>query len=288
MAPDAGGPSVKPAPIAGRFESSHPRPISPLPAKITSNTITSALSQARTTPQKKQPNFHPDRDSDSSLSDYEGGDSDAETERLHISPQKQRPGMMVQLTGGSTITSKAPPMAVDIPAENPLKPSSEMADEHKAGSAPGTPTRSPSKKRKRDETTPTPRLVPTEDAEGKPVVLPPPKKKVLAAGNLEDKEAVEDMTDSSNSQEHPAANEAHSPKRAAVTNGTETLEESNNAEGTNSLMHADQNRDDDAEDEDADPPPSVPPEDEAADSVDANREDDEGLLVRTQQGMTSS
>jgi hypothetical protein len=278
MAPDAGGPSLKSAPIAGRLDSSHPRPLSPLPAKITSNTITSALSQARTTPQKKQANFRPDRDSDSSLSEYEGADSDAETERLHISPQKQRPGMMVQHLGGSTAMTKASSMAFDIPAENPLKPSSETADEQKAGSAPGTPTRSPSKKRKRDETTPTPRLVPTEDAEGKPVVLPPPKKKVLAAGTLEDREAVEAATDSSKTQEHPAANEARSPKSAAVTNGNENLpsDESDNAESTNALTHVDQNRADGAEDEDVDPPPSAPPEDEATDSVDANREDDEG------------
>lgn len=273
MAPDAGGPSVKAATLAaGRLESSFTRTGSPLlPTRLASGSVPPATAPSRTTPQKRRAELSADRDSDSSLSEFEGetADSDAETERLHISPQKQRPGMMVQhTTSSSTVT--ASPMAFEIAvARDDLHRSvtHEAADERAATSAPATPTRSPSKKRKRDENSLTP-LTLLGSPDEKPAAVPPPKKK------LHERDAIE--SEKSKPKETPATNgDAQLPKKAQ--NGSDDCSRNDSDNGdSNNHNDADLARDDDPDAENHDETPPAPAE-ETGDRPDVSREDDEGL-----------
>jgi hypothetical protein len=214
MAADTGVPSVKPATVAvGSLESSPLTSDGFLAPRVSSNDPSPPAScNDRTTSQKKGASLPPDRDSDSSLSEFEGPDSEAETERLHISPQKQRPTMMVQHMGNSGVATSATTIPVEIPASrenHDRRHVEDIGDDH---SAPETPTRSPSKKRKRpDRESPAPRLT-SEDLEGKPAVLPPPKKKVHTPASNPEKHTQGQGDATTNG-------DIRSPKNTSVTNG---------------------------------------------------------------------
>ncbi|RPB17692.1 hypothetical protein P167DRAFT_531220, partial [Morchella conica CCBAS932] len=116
-----------------------------------------------------------DRDSESSLSDI-GEDSEAETERLHNSPLKQRP-KFVQHRKDSTSTTQAIAIEMPVRKEVLLDQGDVFADDAADDSTPSTPTQSsPSKKRKRDFQE-SPIVRPTEEPKTRPST-PPPKKKV--------------------------------------------------------------------------------------------------------------
>ncbi|KAI5848990.1 Sds3-like-domain-containing protein [Tricharina praecox] len=283
MAPDAGGPSVKSATIAaGRLESSYQRTASPLSNKVAANAVLSASAQTRTTPTKRRNDFQNDRDSDSSLSDFEVADSDAETERLHISPQKQRPGQMVQHTSSSVVTTETMAFEIPVAKEGIFRPATaDTTDDHAVHSSPGTPTRSASKKRKREEISPAPQLLPSEVTENSKSVQPhaPPKKKVYAPDTQQEALGTAKPAASEHKDQHTTANGAPcSPKSAAATNGAtgHPLNESTSKAATEGPMDIDQQPDDDAEDEDTDQPPSAPAEEEPGESVDVAPDDDEG------------
>lgn len=289
---------MKSAPVAaGRLEASFPRTNSPLSTKITSTTLPSAPIQARNTPQKRRAEFPPpaaDRDSDSSLSEYDGADSDAETERLHISPQKKRPGMMVQHT------TKPVPLAFELSSsssDDPARPADHVSDpKPAANSSPVTPSRSQSRKRKRDESSP---LQPPPAEDPPAAALPPPKKKIHAPSVPEPKKETIDVAEnnlgakgsssssSSSSATIPAANgDSSSPANAiATTNGYGEVtrqQESNSSDTTEGTIDIGTAPDDDdaAEDAAAAHQPPVPEEaDEAVDSTEPPREEDEGKVL---------
>lgn len=297
MAPDA-GPFVKSAPVAaGRLEASFPRTNSPLSTKITSATLPSAPIQARNTPQKRRAEFPPpaaDRDSDSSLSEYDGADSDAETERLHISPQKKRPGMMVQHT------TKPVPLAFELSSssDDPARAADHVSEPKPAAanSSPATPSRSQSKKRKRDESSPL-QPPPAEDPDGgKPAaVLPPPKKKIHAPSVPESKKDAIDVAEnnlgakgsSSSSSATIAAANGDSSSPIATANGYGEVtrqQKSNSSDTTEGTMDTGTAPDDEDAAEDAAAAaahqPSVPEEaDEPVDSMEPPREEDEGKVL---------
>jgi len=282
MAPDAGGSSVKSATIAaGRLESSYQRTGSPLSNKVAANAVLSAAAQTRTTPTKRRNDFQPDRDSDSSLSDFEGADSDAETERLHISPHKQRPGQMVQHTGSSVVTTET--MVFDIPiAKEPiLRPATtDTADDYAAHSAPGTPTRSASKKRKREEISPAPQLLPSDGVETTKTVQPhaPPKKKTFVSDIPQEALGTTKSTPLEEKDQPTTANGGPcSPRDVAVTSGATDHPPNESTDRDGTPMDIDQQPDDDAEDEDTDRPPPATAEEEPSDSVGVAPDDDEGV-----------
>ncbi|CCX04428.1 Sds3-like-domain-containing protein [Pyronema domesticum] len=227
MAPDAG--FVKSATIAAGKLESYPRTGSPLPTRLTSGTISSSPASARTTPSKRRAEFPAlAGDSDSSLSEYDGdvADSDAETERLHISPQKQRPGMTVQHTGSSTITTtSAMAFEITVPTlRDATKQTEDTVDETPAKlSSPETPTRSQTKKRKREEGSPTPKTpVPEEDDETTPKqAAQPPKKKVFSPEAVVQKATIDTSEKEANTQENPITNGDSTTEDSAATNGVE-------------------------------------------------------------------
>lgn len=132
MAPDAAGPSATPVSVAvGKLES----------AKAAG----SPTSRPNLLSSKSNRNgFQSDRESDSSLSDLGEADSEAETERLHVSPQKPRPKIILKHpdTSGAAIkmavdTQRATSHLQELPTDRHLD-------------APSPSPRSPNKKRKRD------------------------------------------------------------------------------------------------------------------------------------------
>lgn len=285
MAPDAG--FVKSATIAAGKLESYPRTGSPLPTRLTSGTISSSPASARTTPSKRRAEFPAlAGDSDSSLSEYDGdvADSDAETERLHISPQKQRPGMTVQHTGSSTITTtSAMAFEITVPTlRDATKQTEDTVDETPAKlSSPETPTRSQTKKRKREEGSPTPKTpVPEEDDETTPKqAAQPPKKKVFSPEAVVQKATIDTSEKEANTQENPITNGDSTTEDSAATNGVEedpkvepVVEEPGDT--VMEIVEVIEEETEEAKDE----PTSAP--DETVQHVDADadipREDDEG------------
>ena len=215
-----------------------------------------------------------DRDSDSSLSECEGepADSDAETERLHISPQKKRSGMMVQHTGSSSIVTSNPiSFEVAVARDDLRRPISaqESAEERAGGSAPATPTRSLSKKRKREENSSTPR--PNHGSPDAKAIQSahPPKKKVQALAT----DAIESDKKKKEAVAATVNGEAKSPKKASAANGIERIESDNG----DASVGTDPGRDDDGDAENQDETPPAPAEEETGDCPDVSREEDEGL-----------
>lgn len=173
MAPDTLGSSVKPSGISTARVA---RAGTPLGVKPTAS-LASSPSHPRLTPRPRRYGLPPDKESNSSLSDNDQPDSEAETERLHISPQKVRPKMLVQHSNSSTTTT----IAVDMsPSKQVIVPDSKLPDE-----SPQSPTpRGTAKKRKREENgSPSVRAV-SEDPEERPAGGLPPKKKVHASKQL--------------------------------------------------------------------------------------------------------
>lgn len=165
MAPGTVVPLVKPAASSVRLQ----RSITPLSSKINITATTPAV-QKKDTPRSRRYEVPSDRASDSGLSDQ--GDSEAETERLHISPQKQRPRMVVQ---HSNTTPGATTMAVEIPY---IKEVISDQNDETIGHESRSPTvRSVNKKRKRDDKEAIICRTPPEDTEDKPIALSPPKKR---------------------------------------------------------------------------------------------------------------
>ncbi|KAF8534243.1 Sds3-like-domain-containing protein [Trichophaea hybrida] len=153
MAPDAIASIVDSRSAAvGRLENTYQTVGLPLPVQIRPSTIPIVTPlQTRIKPQKRQAKLPSIvyRESDSSLSEYEDFDSDAETERMHTSPKKQRSSMVVQHPSASTVTT-ASAMVLEIPLED-LSRHIDMSTNDRPLYF---PSKSTSKKRKRDENSP--------------------------------------------------------------------------------------------------------------------------------------
>lgn len=230
-----------------------------------------------------------DRDSESSLSDI-GEDSEAETERLHNSPQKQRPKLVVQHRKDSSSTTQT--IAIEMLARKDIMLDQEdaFAGDAAGDSTSSTPAQSsPSKKRKRD-TNELPISRPIEELKTRPVT-PPPKKKVHTPQVPPENSSiniVEGKESSVDEDERPATNGVHQDAQSiTVTNGkdarvvkaikvaTPVVEES---EGNLGQEQEPERAPEVEMEENADVAVPVPPEEEPGDTVDVVGVDDEGLL----------
>lgn len=272
MAPDATAAVETQTPIVGALEN-------------LAGPLRSSLSGAR----RKHNGHASDRDSESSLSDI-GEDSEAETERLHNSPQEQRPKLVVQHRKDSSSTTQT--IAIEMPARKDVMLDQEdvFADGAAGDSTPPTPAQSsPSKKRKRD-TSELPTIRTMEESKTRPVT-PPPKKKVhtpqippenSVTNTIEGKELNVDE------DERPVTNGVHQDAQSiAVTNGKDIRAVRVVKAATPAVEELDGNLDQEQEserapevemEENADVTVPVPLEEEPGDTVDAVGVDDEGLL----------
>lgn len=228
-----------------------------------------------------------DRDSESSLSDI-GEDSEAETERLHNSPQKQRPKLVVQHRKDSSSTTQT--IATEMPARKDIMLDQEdaFADDIVGDSTPSTPTHSsPSKKRKRD-TNESPIVRPTEESKIRPAT-PPPKKKVQIPQippESSSADAIEGKKSDVDEDEHPATNGVHQDAQSIiVTNGKDSRVVKVVKVATPTVEESDSNLDQEQESErvpevemggSTDVAVPIPPEEEPGDTVDVIGVDDEG------------
>lgn len=234
-----------------------------------------------------------DRDSESSLSDI-GEDSEAETERLHNSPQKQRPKLVQHRKDSSSTTQT---IAIEMPVRKDVMLDQEDAfvDDIAGDSTPSTPTQSsPSKKRKRDTNeSPSVRLM--EESKGRPVT-PPPKKKVhtpqASSENGNANVNTNEGKKSANADDdgYPVVtNGVHQDVQVAiVTNGKDVRTVKSVIKvATPAVEESDSNPDQEQEservpgvemEENADAAVPIPPEEEPGDTVDAVGVDDEGEL----------
>jgi len=265
MALDAEGTFVQAAStVSRRLENSSQRTGNPLRVRITSSSIPSTPLPTRITPQNQNrrselPFTADDRDSDSSLSEYEVLDSDAETERLHISPPQHQLGMVVQHTSTSTVTATAA-MAVEIPV------SLEDIGKHVDGTTYDRPVHftsgALSKKRKRDENSPLPTLTAEDPQSWKPTILPPKKRVQIPAVSEFTKEAIDSIDHYSESKHCRATHSNACSSEYAVPNGNNLhgQNHNNNVDGTATTTNT--ARIPDGGDEDyADQLPSAPDED---------------------------
>lgn len=226
-----------------------------------------------------------DRDSESSLSDI-GEDSEAETERLHNSPQKQRPKLVVQHRKDSSSTTQT--IAIEMPARKDIMLDQEdgLADDATGDS---TPTQSsPSKKRKRDANE-LPIIRPIEESKTRPVT-PPPKKKVHTPQVPENNSTntIEKKELNVDEDEHPVTNGVHQDAQSiTLTNGKDVRAMKVIKVATPVVEESDSNLDQEQEqervpevemEENADVAVPVPPEEEPGDTADVVGVDDEGWL----------
>ncbi|KAL7270744.1 hypothetical protein RUND412_006533 [Rhizina undulata] len=252
---------------------------SPSTPSPTTTTIIQALSSAT-----KKLTVHPtsDQESESSLSDL-GEDSEAETERLHNSPQKQRTKVMVQHTGNSSSATRTISLEASVGKE-PTKETELPVGDVPPESKPATPSSSPNKKRKRDDNSPANSHI--EFSKSKPVT-PPPKKK-LHSTHTDENGANPDKKTKANgdSDKVSTTNGDHrETKPANATNGKDDglikskviTEKSDDTDST--AEHAEHDLDGvpetEMEEEHIDVHIIPPPEDDTADVADAIREDDE-------------
>jgi hypothetical protein len=256
-----------------------PHLVSSSSSKITSSATTSTALPIRTTPQKRRFDFPPDRDSDSSLSEVEGPDSEAETERLHISPQKQRPRTMLQHPGGNTASAITTTMALEIPiaADNSSGYRDDTPDKSPLRSASSTPARNSIRKRKREEKE-SPILLPTsEGLETKPPIFPPPKRNLHMA--VASTDIMPHSTDDAMKLEDPiTTNEGNQP--LAISNGKSSRSPGELGNTVNIKVSRDMDLDSLAGDDNTEDStvghPSTKNLDEAGDPAEATRDDDEG------------
>lgn len=227
-----------------------------------------------------------DRDSESSLSDI-GEDSEAETERLHNSPQKQRPKLVVHSRKDSSSTTSA--IAIEMPARKDviLDQEDAFADDVAGDSTPSTPTHSsPSKKRKR-EIIESPIVRPTEEPKTRPVT-PPQKKKshTPQAPEISSTIIIEGKKSNVDEEEPPVVNGVHQDAQPIiVANGKDVRAVKVVKVATPTVEESDSNLDQEQEservpevemEENTDVAVPVPPEEEPGDTVDVIGVDDEG------------
>jgi hypothetical protein len=270
MAPDAAGPSVKTASVnAGRLHGSQ-RSGTPFSSK---SAITSSPIQTRSTPRSRRYGIPPDRDSDSSLSDVEPADSEAETERLHLSPQKQRPKMVVQHADNTAtsiaveLTPKKENNAKD-PADNALREESPLA-------------RTPSNKKRKRDATRSPSVRAQREGSAENVTPPEPPKKKVHTPPSKDSEPAGTVNDDLRSATN---GNSRIVKKSSASNGEDEEITSQEPNGDGQLETEDNDAhidtpDEGQGDENADQA-VAPAEDETPDTADAVREDDEGLFLR--------
>lgn len=224
-----------------------------------------------------------DRDSESSLSDI-GEDSEAETERLHNSPQKQRPKLVVQHRKDSSSTTQT--IAIEMPVRKDIMLDQEDVFTDDAGGDSTPVQSSPSKKRKRDANE-LPIIRPIEESKTRPVT-PPPKKKVHTPQVLESGSTNAIEKKESNEDERPVTNGVHHDAQPiTLTNGKDVRTMKVAKVATPVVEESDSNLDQEQEqecvpevemEENADAAVPVPPEEEPGDTADVVGVDDEGLL----------
>lgn len=235
-----------------------------------------------------------DRESESSLSDI-GEDSEAETERLHNSPQKQRPKLVVQHRKDSSSTTQT--IAIEMPVRKDIMFDQEDVFTDDAGGDSTPVQSSPSKKRKRD-TNELPIIRPIEESKTRPVT-PPPKKKVHTPQVLENSSTntIEKKESNVDEDERPVTNGVHhDPQPITLTNGKDVRTTKVVKVATPVVEESDSNLDQEQEqeqeqqeqervpevemEENADAVVPVPPEEEPGDTADVVGVDDEGLLKK--------
>lgn len=204
---------------------------------LVSKTITASPIH-RLTPRTRRYGNPPNHESDASLSDHEQpeqeADSEAETERLHLSPQKVRPKMTVQHPDPSLKSAAALPVDMS-PSRQVVIRTDELAEDP----APSpTPRTNANKKRKREEVGSPSIRAASEESESRPTATHPPKKKVYASSS---QKRVIDTDDDENSPQpneegdvHPLDAEANGTK-ATHNDAREDEEPNGNAESLQAI-----------------------------------------------------
>lgn len=245
-------------------------------------------------PRRKHTSHASDRDSESSLSDI-GEDSEAETERLHNSPQKQRPKLVVHNKG---IPSPAMiPFSIEFPVKEAVMNQGEDLDTGVADSAPVTPTTSNSGKKRKRESNGSPCPRPVEESKSRPSTPPLKKKLQISQETPESNNTGTSGGRGLNTEARGDPDSNGVAKDAAMTITKDAaFSKSAKAVIPNVEASNDPEKEQDPDptggeeiDEGVDVTVSVPPDEEAGDNVDT-REDDEGkfrLGSLLQQGFFS-
>ena len=221
------------------------------------------------------------RDSDSSLSDI-SEDSEAETERLHNSPQKQRPRLVQHKSTSSTVI----PFSIEMPVRKEMGDQDEDQVTGPGESTPSTPitTSSPSKKRKR-ETNGSPALRPVEEPKSRQST-PPLKKKIQIHQEMSENESTSANSRRGSNTEAATDTVSNGTVQDSVTANSKDVRPSKPAKVVppkNEVVPGNAGDEQDPEpvvetevDEAADATASATLDEEPCDNVDTTREDDEG------------
>ncbi|KAI5789143.1 Sds3-like-domain-containing protein [Geopyxis carbonaria] len=266
MAPDAVVPQVK---STGASSARLQRSVTPLSSNGNISVAISPI-QKKDTSRPRRYRIPSGRVSDTSLSDQ--GDSEAETERLHITPQKQRPRMVVQHSNTTTATTA---MAVEKPCAKEII--SDQSGEIFSDISRSPTLRGLNKKRKRDDKESAICRAPSEHTEDKPAALSPPKKKHHLPTDSKEAGHVQAGID------QPDIDYISTNRRPKLTNSTESMLD-NKTKFSSNISPADKtkgNREnigvhpDSPLQDAAIEIPVVPPEDENVDVSEAVQEDED-------------